>query len=180
MVCHFSFKKSQIVAPLTKIVALFEKKCGALFGAFRHEKGRFLIQNIWTHCSSSSVDVKSQKTLKLIIIQKENQRFDIWERNMQEMESTCIFKSSRILRGECGIESFYFFFIWSQRPKMTGNEAQWKRKSLLMSMARLPWKGRPLLRLVVRFLAQECVVIQPIFGTLLLHASKNCKIQRID
>ena len=38
--CHFSFRKSQIVAPLTKIVALFEKK---MWGAFRHEKGRFLI-----------------------------------------------------------------------------------------------------------------------------------------
>ena len=31
VVCHFSFKKSQIVAPLTKIVALFEK---IMWGAF--------------------------------------------------------------------------------------------------------------------------------------------------
>ena len=67
--------------------------------------------------SSLFVDVKSQKTLKLIIIQKENQRFDIGERNMQEMESTRIFKSSRILRGECGIESFYFFLFGARGPK---------------------------------------------------------------
>ena len=41
---------SQNVAVLTKIVALFEKKIGALFGGFRHEKGRFLIQNYYSLC----------------------------------------------------------------------------------------------------------------------------------
>ena len=51
MVGHFQLlakeKKSQIVAPLTRIVALFEKKIWGAFGAFWHEKGRFLIQNIY-------------------------------------------------------------------------------------------------------------------------------------
>ena len=48
MVGHFQlrakWKKSQIVALLTKIVAVLKKKLGAPFGGFWHKKGRLLIQ----------------------------------------------------------------------------------------------------------------------------------------
>ena len=73
------------------------------------------------------------------------------------------------------LELGLFIFI-SLEPK-----SQWcamkKAKPLNVNGPRptLTWKAWPLLRLVVIFLAHECVVIQPIFRLILIYASKSCK-----
>ena len=87
-----------------------------------------------------------------------------------------------------GIQSTYQEYFWvssmelglfifiSLEPKLQWS-AMKKAKPLNVNGPRptLTWKAWPLLRLVVIFLAHECVVIQPIFSLLLLYASKNCK-----
>ena len=133
---------------------------------------RSSVASLWSRLNYPLLDSCSHQHQSL------SPKMGFCERNMEEIEMECSRPHQEYFWVRLSSMELGLFIFISLEPKSQWSATK-KAKPLNVNgpWPTLTWKAWPLLRLVVIFLAHECVVIQSIFSLLLLYALKNCKSQ---